>query len=98
MKNSKVFYGWWIVLGAAVVLAVIGQASVTVANLFQLPVTEEFGISNSQFVISNSLVLGVGIFLSPFIFKKLVTGNFRLIYSIAVIVQLQVLFMMLVYF
>lgn len=75
-----------------------GPASVAVANLFQLPVTEEFGISNSQFVISNSLVLGVGIFLSPFIFKKLVTGNFRLIYSIAVIVQLQVLFMMLVYF
>ena len=86
MKNSKVFYGWWIVLGAAIVLAVMGPASVAVANLFQLPVTEEFGISNSQFAISNSLVLGVGIFLSPFISKKLATGNFRLIYSIAVIV------------
>ena len=86
MKNSKIFYGWWIVLGASVVLAVMGPASVAVANLFQLPVTEEFGISNSQFAISNSLVLGVGIFLSPFISKKLATGNFRLIYSIAVIV------------
>lgn len=86
MKNSNVFYGWWIVLGAAVVLAVMGPASVAVANLFQLPVTEEFGISNSQFAISNSLVLGVGIFLSPFISKKLATGNFKLIYSISVIV------------
>ncbi|MER2226211.1 MAG: MFS transporter [Carnobacterium sp.] len=86
MKKSKVFYGWWIVLGAAIVLAVMGPASVAVANLFQLPVTEEFGISNSQFAISNSLVLGVGIFLSPIISKKLATGNFRLIYSIAVIV------------
>lgn len=86
MKNSNVFYGWWIVLGAAVVLAVMGPASVAVANLFQLPVTEEFGISNSQFAISNSLVLGVGIFLSPFISNKLATGNFKLIYSISVIV------------
>lgn len=86
MKTSKVFYGWWIVLGAAIVLAVMGPASVAVANLFQLPVTEEFGISNSQFAISNSLVLGVGIFLSPIISKKLATGNFKLIYSIAVIV------------
>ncbi len=48
--------------------------------------------------LSAAIVLGVGIFLSPFISKKLVTGNFRLIYSIAVMVQLQVLFMMLVYF
>lgn len=86
MKTSKVFYGWWIVLGASIVLAVMGPASVAVANLFQLPVTEEFGISNSQFAISNSLVLGVGIFLSPIISKKLATGNFKLIYSIAVIV------------
>ena len=86
MKNNKLFYGWWIVLGGAIVLAVMGPASVAVANLFQLPVTEEFGISNSQFAISNSLVLGVGIFLSPFISKKLSTGNFKLIYSIAVIV------------
>lgn len=86
MKNSKVFYGWWIVLGAAIVLAVMGPASVAVANLFQLPVTEEFGISNSQFAISNSLVLGVGIFLSPIVSKKLATGNFKLIYSVSVIV------------
>lgn len=86
MQNSKVFYGWWIVLGAAVALAVMGPASVAVANLFQTPVTEEFGISNSQFAISNSLVLGVGIFLSPYISKKFATGNFRLIYVIGVLI------------
>lgn len=86
MKNSKIFYGWWIVLGAAIVLAVLGPASVAAANIFQAPVTIEFGISNSQFAISNSLVLGVGIFLSPFISKKLATGNFRLIYSSSVLI------------
>lgn len=85
MKN-KIFYGWWIVLGAALVLAVMGPASVAVANLFQTPVTAEFGISNSQFAISNSLVLGVGIFLSPYMSKKFATGNFRLAYLFGVFV------------
>ena len=42
MKNNKIFYGWWIVLASAVALAVMGPASVAVANLFQNPVTQEF--------------------------------------------------------
>lgn len=85
MKNNKIFYGWWIVLASAVALAVMGPASVAVANLFQNPVTQEFGITNSQFAISNSFVLGVGIFLSPFISKKFAFGNFRLIYVLGVL-------------
>lgn len=86
MKKNKIFYGWWIVLGSAIMLAVLGPASVAVANLFQTPVTEEFGISNSQFAISNSLVLGVGVFLSPFISRKLASKHFKLVYSIGVII------------
>ena len=86
MKNNKIFYGWWIVLASAVALAVMGPASVAVANLFQNPVTQEFGITNSQFAISNSFVLGVGIFLSPFISKKFAFGNFRLIYVMGILV------------
>lgn len=86
MGKGKVFYGWWIVAGAAIILAVMGSASVAVANLYQAPVTAEFGISNSQFAISHSLVLGVGIFLSPFISQKFATGNFNRIYAISVLV------------
>lgn len=86
MKNNKVFYGWWLVLFSALSLAVMGPASVAVANLFQNPVTHEFGITNSQFAISNSLVLGMGIFLSPFISKKLAFGNFRLVYIVGVMI------------
>lgn len=86
MKQSNIFYGWWIVLGSAIILAVLGPASVAVANIFQTPVTAEFGISNSQFAISNSLVLGVGIFLSPYISQKLASKNFRLVFLIGLIV------------
>lgn len=86
MQNSKIFYGWWIVLGAAVVLGVLSPGAIAAANLFQSPVTAEFGISNSQFAISNSLVFGVGIFLAPYISKKLATANFKRIYSIGLII------------
>ena len=86
MKQNNIFYGWWIVLGSAIILAVLGPASVAVANIFQPPVTAEFGINNSQFAISNSLVLGVGIFLSPYISQKLASKNFRLVFLIGLIV------------
>lgn len=57
-----------------------------VANIYQAPVVAEFGISNSQIAISNSLVLGVGIFLSPFISKQFTSGNFKRTYVISLLI------------
>lgn len=86
MDKSKIFYGWWVVVGSAIMLAVLGPAAVAVANIYQAPVVAEFGISNSQFAISNSLVLGVGIFLSPFVSKRLSTGNFKRTYITSLVI------------
>lgn len=86
MKDSKMFYGWWVVIGSAIMLAVLGPAAVAIANIYQAPVVAEFGITNSQFAISNSLVLGVGIFLSPFISKQLTSGNFKRTYIISLLI------------
>lgn len=86
MKNSKIFYGWWVVLGSAIILAMLGPASVAVANIFQSPITTEFNITNSQFSLSNSFVLGVGIFLSPFASQQLMSGNFKKIYTTNLII------------
>lgn len=68
----------------------LGPAPVALANIFQTPITEEFNITNSQFALSNSFLLGVGIFVSPFVTQKLASGNFKrnyiinlLIYTIA---------------
>lgn len=86
MKSSKVFYGWWIVVGTAIMLSVLGPAAVGVANVYQASVTSEFGITNSQFAISNSFVLGVGIFLSPFVSQRLASGNFKRNYLISLVI------------
>lgn len=75
MKKSNIFYGWWVVLGSAILLAVLGPAAVAVANIHQTPIVAQYGITNSQFAISNSLLLEVGIFLSPFVSKRLSGEN-----------------------
>ncbi|KAA9234155.1 MFS transporter [Aerococcus mictus] len=86
MKENKLFYGWWVVLGAIIMLAVMGPASVAVANLFQPYVVEEFGIANSAFAIVNSIVLGMGIFVSPFVSQQFAKkGNFKRFYLIGVL-------------
>lgn len=87
MNNNKngVFYGWWIVLGSIILLAVMGPASVAVANLYQPFVTEALGVSNSQFALSNSLVLGMTIFFSPLV-SRLLANRFKLTFIIGVII------------
>ncbi len=64
----------------------MGPAAVAVTNIYQAPVVAEFGVTNSQCVISNSLVLGMGIFFSPFVSKRLAEGNFKRNYIISLLI------------
>lgn len=86
MKKPNIFYGWWVVVGIALLLAVLGPAAVAVANIYQSPIVTQYGITNSQFAISNSLVLGVGVFLSPLVSKRLSGDNFKRNYIIGLII------------
>lgn len=74
------FYGWWIVIGILVNLSFFGPIAVALANLFQRPVTEEFGITNSAFAINNMLVLGVGVFIAPTVSKLLSGEHFKKVF------------------
>lgn len=86
MSKSKSFYGWKNVFWLVIVVGIFGPASVAVANLFQPHVTEAFGVGNTAFAVSNILMLGVGIFLSPIISTKYAEGNFKKIYLTGTIV------------
>ncbi|XJS11171.1 MFS transporter [Aerococcaceae bacterium WGS1372] len=85
MKERKVFYGWWVVVGIVINLSLLGPAAVAIANLFQTAVTTEFGISNSAFAINNVLVLGIGIFISPIVSRLLSGDKFKLTYLAGVL-------------
>lgn len=81
MKKKKLFYGWWLVLISAIILAIAGPASITVANIYQEPIMQEFAISKSTFALANSIVLGVGIIFAPLMSRKYAQGNFTYLYA-----------------
>ncbi|MEY8371441.1 MFS transporter [Aerococcaceae bacterium 50-4] len=81
MKSNNMFYGWKIVIGAVLVLAVTGPAGVSVANIYQNSVTEALNISNSQFSISNTLILGISVLLSSWV-SGLLAKNFKKVFLI----------------
>ncbi len=85
-KRNKIFYGWWIVLGSVLVTATMVPSAMSMANKFLIPVTKEMGISRSAFSLSNAILHAIGIFLSPFVTKKLATGNLKRIQLISTII------------
>ena len=86
MEKKRIFYGWWIVAGAVLITSTLVPSVVAMANKFLIPVTEEMSITRSAFTLSNTILQSVGIFLSPFIAKKISKGNLKLIQSIAIVV------------
>ena len=76
-EEKKLFYGWWIVLGSVIVSATIVPSVMAMANKFLIPVTEDLGINRSSFALSNSILQAMGIFLSPYITKKLSEGDLK---------------------
>lgn len=85
MKQQKIFYGWWIVLGSVLTLILLVPAAVSLANLFQSSVTQEFGITNTQFALSNALLQIVGVFFSPLI-SQLLVRDFKKWHAFGVLV------------
>ncbi|WP_158607419.1 MFS transporter [Aerococcus agrisoli] len=85
MKSKESFYGWRIVIGAVLVLAVTGPAGVSIANIYQGSVTEALGISNAQFSISNTLILSVSVLFGSWI-SGLLAKNFTKVFMIASLV------------
>lgn len=83
MKNM--FYGWKIVIGAIIVLAVTGPASVSIANIYQASVTEALAISNSQFSISNTLILSVSVLFAGWM-SGMLAKHFKKVFMISSII------------
>lgn len=77
MQKQKIFYGWWIVAACVVFTATTIPPMIALFNKFLIPVVNEMGISRSAFTLAHTISQALGIFISPFVAKKLSTGNFR---------------------
>ena len=84
-KNSKIFYGWWVVLGCVLITTTMVPPIMSLSNKFLIQVTTEMNISRGGFTLANTIVQGLGIFISPIVSKNLAKGNMRKIQSISII-------------
>lgn len=64
-SNGKFFYGWWIVLGCTVIMAVLFASIINTFSLYVLPVTQELGIGRSSFTYFYSIVTIVSMLANP---------------------------------
>ncbi len=86
MKENKIFYGWWIVLGCVLITCTVVPLVMALSNQYLLQVTKEMNISRSSFSFINTILQALGIFLSPIVAKRMANGNMRKIQSISVLI------------
>ncbi|MDR1774647.1 MAG: MFS transporter [Clostridioides sp.] len=84
-KQSKIFYGWYVVIGCALLTMCIVPLVMSLSSKFLIAITTEMNISRSAFTFSNTILQALGIFLSPFAAKLLVKKNMKVVQSISII-------------
>ncbi|MDD2967617.1 MAG: MFS transporter [Desulfovibrionaceae bacterium] len=82
--SKKIFYGWFVVAGGFILMAVLHSMLQTCFSLFVVPVTTDMGITRSAFGICNTVVMVVTMLLSPYMGKWLSQKNTRLIFTACV--------------
>lgn len=89
--NGKIFYGWYIVAAACILLAVCWGITFNTASLFINPISDDFGISrkaiNMTFSIRSITQLTISLF-SWIIFTRFKLGNMMKVASITAIISL----------
>jgi MFS family permease len=84
-KKNTFFYGWAIVIGCILITMTMVPPIMALSNKYLIYVTEDLGISRSAFTLANTILQGLGIFISPIVSKNLAKGNMKKIQSISII-------------
>lgn len=77
-QDGKFFYGWWVVLGGVLIIMFAIPLVNTLGSLFLVPITEEMGISRSQFVLTGTIVSVMTIVMSPIAGKLYASKKFKM--------------------
>lgn len=78
-QNGRFYYGWvMMVVGFfMMVLAYVGSISIT--SVFVIPVTEDFGIDRSQFVLYQTILTVFSVLITAYFGNRMAKGNIKLI-------------------
>ena len=84
-KKRGIFYGWWIVLACTLIMATFFTLLLRCISLFTVPVTEDLGISRTEFGTFSTILSILGMVLSPVAGKVLAVKNTRIIMSVSLL-------------
>lgn len=84
-NGKKIFFGWYVVAGGFILMAILHSMMQTCFSLFVVPVTTDLGISRSAFGICNTVIMVVTMLLSPYMGKWLARKRTTLIFTSCII-------------
>lgn len=76
-ENGKIYFGWYVVLLAAVVGAFMYNGIISTAGLFLIPVTTDLGIGVSAFSMCVSIISLINIIVIFFLSQRLNKNNIK---------------------
>ena len=85
MERKKIYYGWFVVFGCLMITCTMVPPIMALSNKFLIQVTGELQISRSAFTLANTILQGLGIFLSPVVSASLARGNMKRIQTVSII-------------
>ena len=84
MKMKKIFYGWYIVIFCALLMAICYAPLVSCASLFIKPITEELGFSRSAYTLVSTIMTLLCVVLSPLVGRMMSQKYMHLILTICI--------------
>lgn len=87
MERRKIFYGWWIVFGGMLTLATTTTLVNTTNSLFVIPISTEFGISRSTYLVTSTITAVAAIFAAPISGRIMNRNNMKKIQIAATLVM-----------
>ncbi|MGN0362910.1 MAG: MFS transporter [Bilifractor sp.] len=76
-ENGKIYFGWWVVLLAALMGSLVYNGIISTSGLFLIPVTTELGIPVASFSAYVSILSLTNIVVLFFISKKINRNNIK---------------------
>lgn len=87
MEKRKIFYGWWVVFGGMLTLATTSTLVNTTNSLYVIPISTEFGISRSTYLVTSTITAVAAIFAAPISGRFMNRGNMKKIQIIATVIM-----------
>ncbi|OIK15143.1 hypothetical protein BIV60_10470 [Bacillus sp. MUM 116] len=85
-KKGKIFYGWWIVVAAFLIMTLIYAPIANLVSLFILPVTKELKFSSSQFMLYFTIMALASMAVGPFAGKLMKRMDVRVYLTLFILI------------